>query len=77
MKLEIYDEKIPAKEPVRLKLQQYDSDLIELVVVNERGTIVGGGHLMGFCSDGTVQLYPSVSPKLGFQLNLTGQIKTG
>lgn len=73
MLLNIYNEKVPAEEPVRLSLQ-YNLGSVELNVVDENGDDLSTLLVISSTSN-DIFLCANVDPELGFKLDNERRIK--
>lgn len=73
MKIEIYQKDAVTPELVRLELHQEPAG-VSLDCVNKDGTTIREGHLLRVNDDGTIILWGSVNPKLGFQRDSAGRV---
>lgn len=77
MKLRIFEDhsnSVDEEKEVYLKLARRSNGDVQVYSCNEKGHDTW--CLLKFTSDGTIVLNTSISPKLGFDLNANGSIKT-
>ncbi len=75
MKIEIFEEKAPEENVLRLKLVR-DGDSVKVVAVDALGEQLPSGNLLTIRSDnGTLYRHTSTSDLLGLSLDIRGRIE--
>ena len=76
MKLQIFQESAPEPEKtIILRLVPLSGDHVELQVVDKKGSVVPGGHILCILPHKPCILYTSISEDFGFALDEKGRLK--
>ena len=74
MKFGIYKEETEEEKPLKIRLIRSEQGAIRIVVVDDEGDPLEGGHIASIVERGTLLVWENVDPKLGFQLDEDGRI---